>query len=166
VTAKAPRPDAGPAERLERALELAYRHLARRDRTVLEVRRHLVSRGVDEDTVEAALAELAVQGYLDDARYAARFAEDRRSIDAWGGERIARGLLDAGVAREHVEAALRDREEEAEELEAAVAVLRRRLPEPPSTDRARERALGLLVRRGYELELAYEAVRAFERHAA
>jgi regulatory protein len=115
--------------------------------------------------VEAALAELGVQGYLDDARYAARFAEDRRSIDAWGGERIARHLLDAGVAREHVEAALRDREQ-AEELEAAVAVLRRRLPEPPSTDRARERALGLLVRRGYELELAYEAVRAFERHAA
>jgi regulatory protein len=150
---------------LERALELAYRNLARRDRTVLEVRRHLVSRGVDGDTVEAALAELGVQGYLDDARYAARFAEDRRSIDAWGGERIARHLLDAGVAREHVEAALRDREQ-AEELEAAVAVLRRRLPEPPSTDRARERALGLLVRRGYELELAYEAVRAFERHAA
>jgi regulatory protein len=165
VTAKAPGPDAGPAERLERALELAFRHLARRDRTVLEVRRHLVSRGVDEGTVEAALAELGVQGYLDDARYAARFAEDRRSIDAWGGERIARRLLDAGVAREHVEAALCDREE-AEEIEAAVAVLRRRLPEPPRTDPARERALGLLVRRGYELELAYEAVRAFERHAA
>lgn len=165
MTAKAAGPDAGPAERLERALDLAYRHLARRDRTVLEVRRHLVSRGVDGDTVEAALAELAVQGYLDDARYAARFAEDRRSIDAWGGERIARRLLDAGVAREHVEAALRDREQ-TEELEAAVAVLRRRLPEPPRTDRARERALGLLVRRGYELELAYEAVRAFERHAA
>ena len=165
MTAKAAGPDAGPAERLERALELAYRHLARRDRTVLEVRRHLVSRGVDGDTVEAALAELAVQGHLDDARYAARFAEDRRSIDAWGGERIARRLLDAGVAREHVEAALRDREQ-TEELEAAVAVLRRRLPEPPRTDRARERALGLLVRRGYELELAYEAVRAFERHAA
>ena len=41
--------------------------------------------------------------------------------------------------------------------------LRRRLPGPPDDDRARERALGLLVRRGYELELAYEAVRAFER---
>ena len=33
-------------------------------------------------------------------------------------------------------------------------------------DRERERALGLLVRKGYELELAYEAVRAFERAAA
>jgi regulatory protein len=33
----------------------------------------------------------------------------------------------------------------------------------PRTDRERERALGLLARRGYELELAYDAVRAFER---
>ena len=36
-------------------------------------------------------------------------------------------------------------------------------PTPPSSDRARGRALGLLIRRGYELELAHEAVRAFER---
>ena len=33
------------------------------------------------------------------------------------------------------------------------------------TDRDRERAFGLLARRGYELELAYDAVRAFERGA-
>jgi regulatory protein len=44
-----------------------------------------------------------------------------------------------------------------------VAILRRRLGTPPDDDRDRERALGLLVRRGYELELAYEAVREFER---
>jgi hypothetical protein len=31
------------------------------------------------------------------------------------------------------------------------------------TKRERERALGLLVRRGYSLELAYDAVRAAER---
>ncbi len=36
-------------------------------------------------------------------------------------------------------------------------------PSPPADQRERERALGLLVRRGYELELAYDAVRAFER---
>ena len=34
---------------------------------------------------------------------------------------------------------------------------------PPDSDRERDRALGLLARRGYELELAYDAVRAFER---
>jgi hypothetical protein len=34
-----------------------------------------------------------------------------------------------------------------------------------STERERDRALGLLVRRGYPLELAYDAVRTTEREA-
>src|SRR5205814_820301 len=52
------------------------------------------------------------------------------------------------------------------ELGVAVELLRRRFPAPPETDRDRERALGLLVRRGYDLELAYDAVRALGREAA
>jgi regulatory protein len=44
-----------------------------------------------------------------------------------------------------------------------VDLLRRRLARPPESDRERERALGLLARRGYDVELAYDAVRAFER---
>ena len=44
------------------------------------------------------VAELREQGYLDDARFAQRFAEDRRTLDAWGAERIERRLRDAGVA--------------------------------------------------------------------
>jgi regulatory protein len=159
------RPEDAADRRLEHALELAFRHLGRRDRTVLEMRRHLEGRGIDADTVDAAIAELEAQGYLDDARYVQRFAEDRRSIDAWGSERIARRLLAAGIPGEAVDAALGEREA-AEELEAALAVLERRVAEPPSSERDRERALGFLVRRGYDLELAYEAVRAFERRAA
>jgi regulatory protein len=154
----------GGAERFEHALELAFRHLSRRDRTVAEVRGHLEGRGVDPATTEAAIAVLAEQGYLDDARYAQRFAEDRRTIDAWGTQRIRQRLVANGVAAEHVEAALGERRA-AEELEAAVAVLQRRMTGAPANDRERERALGLLVRRGYDLELAYDAVRAFERAA-
>jgi regulatory protein len=115
--------------------------------------------------VEEAVAELERQGYLDDARYARRFAEDRRTIDAWGTERIERRLLTVGVDPALIAAAL-DERGATEELEAALAVLRRRFPNAPSDDRSRERALGLLVRRGYELDLAYDAVRAFERDAA
>ena len=49
-----------------------------------------------------------------------------------------------------------------DELEAALALLRRRFPDPPATPRDCERALGVLVRKGYELELAHDAIR---RHA-
>ncbi|MBA3747099.1 MAG: RecX family transcriptional regulator [Solirubrobacterales bacterium] len=146
--------------RLQRALDLAYRHLGKRDRTETEVRRHLAGKDADEASIDGAIEALVRQGYVDDARYARMFAEDRRNLDDWGPERIERRLQALGVDAEHVEQALGDRDA-AGELDAAIALLRRRCVAPPTTDRDRERALGILVRKGYDLELAYDAVRAF-----
>lgn len=148
----------------ERALELAFRHLNKRDRTEAELRRHLEATGIGQAEADAAVAEVIRMGYVDDARYARTFAEDRRSLDGWGNERIERRLLTLGVAGEHVEAALGARDGHGE-LEAALAMLGRRLRAAPASERERERALGMLVRKGYELEVAYDAVRAFERAA-
>jgi len=152
-------------DRLQHAFDLAYRYLGHRDRTAAEVRARLEAKGVEPPVVDEVVEELSRQGYVDDARYAKRFAEDRRTIDAWGAERIERRLLAVGIAPALVASALQERGT-GEELEAAVAVLRRRFARAPSGDRDRERALGLLVRKGYDLELAYDAVRAFERDAA
>jgi regulatory protein len=151
--------DSDPDACLRRALDLAYRYLARRDRTVAEVRRHLEAKRCEPAAIDAAIAELCEAGYLDDRRYAQRFAEDRRELDGWGAERIMQRLVAAGVAPEIAEAAVA--RDHAAELEAAIALLRRRLGGvPPRNDRERERALGILVRKGYELEIAYDAVRA------
>jgi regulatory protein len=111
---------------------------------------------------DAAVGELARLDYLDDARFARRFAEDRRRLDAWGAERIERRLLALGVASDLAAGAAAAGERH-DELGAAVTLLRTRIRQRPASDRDRDRALGLLARRGYELELAYDAVRAFER---
>ena len=148
-----------PEARLQHALDVSYRYLGHRDRTVVEVRRHLERKRVEPATIDEAIGTLERQGYLDDARLAQRFTEDRRTLDGWGAERIERRLLALGVDRDVAAAAVAAREP-GDELEAAVALLRRRFREPPATDRERDRALGLLVRKGYELELAYDAVRA------
>ncbi len=153
-----------PELRLQHALDTAYGYLGRRDRTVLEVRRRLELERVDPKTIGRAIDELTRAGYLDDARYAVRFAEDRRSLDSWGAERIERRLRTVGVSADHVQAALA-RHGASDEREAAVTALQRRYAVPPATPRERERALGFLVRKGYALELAYEAVRAHERDA-
>ena len=150
----------GPEARLQQALELGYLHLGKRDRTEAEVRRHLAARDVDEASIDGALEALLRQGYVDDARYARVFAEDRRSLDAWGPERIERRLLALGVEPDLVAAALSTRDGEGE-LEAAVALLRRRLRAIPATDRERDKALRILAGKGYDLDLAYDAVRAF-----
>jgi regulatory protein len=154
--------DSTPEIRLQHALDLSYRYLGHRDRTVLEVRRHLEAKRVEPGTIDAAIAELGEQGYLDDARFAQRFVEDRRRLDDWGAERIERKLLAAGVPTEMASEALTAGDAH-DELDAAVAVLARKFPVVPETDRDRERALGFLVRKGYELELAYDAIRAYAR---
>jgi regulatory protein len=150
-----------PEARLQHARDLAWRALNRRERTVAELARLLAAKRVEPAAIETVVSELREQGYLDDASYAQRFAEDRRRLDDWGAERIERKLLALGVDREVV-AAVVGEQEPAEELEAALAILARRFPEPPATPRDRDRALGVLLRKGYELELAHDAIR---RHA-
>ena len=155
-----------PEARLQHARDVAWRSLNRRDRTEAELRHALADKRVEPALIERVLDELREGAYVDDARYAQRFAEDRRRLDAWGADRIERRLRALGVAAEHVEAALAAQGGE-EELEAALALLARRFPRPPDGDwptsaRERDRALGMLVRKGYEPELAYDALR---RHA-
>lgn len=154
-----------PQLRLQQALDLAYRYLARRDRTVSEVRTQLEHKRVEPSTIDEVVAELSDLGYLDDERYAQRYAEDRRTLDGWGPDRIERKLVALGLSRELIAQALSARDA-ADELDAAVAVLQRRFREPADDPKGRERALGVLVRKGYDLELAYDAVRRFERAGA
>ena len=125
------------------------------------MRAHLSGRGVQPEVADRAVAELTEQGYLDDERFAGRFAEDRRALDHWGTERIERRLRELGIERELAAAAAAAGEDG--ELDSAVALLARRFPSPPREERDLNRALGLLVRRGYELELAHDAIRAYRR---
>jgi len=154
-----------PELRLQHARDLTYRYLGKRDRSVLEVSRHLERCEVEPETIDTVVAELEDQGYLDDARFAQRFAEDRRRLDHWGAERIAERLRAHGIGRGHIEAAITTQDRDAE-LDVALSLLERRFSPPLPDDRARERALGVLIRRGYELEFAHDAIRAFERRAA
>jgi len=150
-----------PAERLEHARAVAWRALNRRERTELELRGILAEKRVAPEDADAIVGELLAGGFVDDASFAVRFADDRRRLDAWGSERIARRLRELGVATEQIAAAVGGHDQ-GDELEAALALLRRRVPAPPTTPRERDRALGMLVRKGYELELAHDALR---RHA-
>jgi regulatory protein len=147
---------------LERALARAYRYLNRRDRTVAEMRAHLGRDGTDTAVVDVAVAALIDAGYLDDARYARLFAQDKRELEQWGSDRIRRALHERGIGRELVDEALAARQPESE-LERALELLRRRFPEPPRDRRERDRALGVLVRKGYDGELALDALAAYAR---
>jgi regulatory protein len=108
------------------------------------------------------VAAVREEGLVDDAGYAQRFAEDRRLLDQWGNERIAQNLARRGIQRELIDQALAGHGAE-DELAVAIELLDRRFPMPFDGDRERDKAWRMLVRRGYEPEVAYSAVRRHER---
>lgn len=151
------------------ALDLAFRYLSSRERTEAELRSRLQRAGCGAGAVEDAIEELRALGQLDDARFARLFAQDRRELDGWGQERIARRLRELGIEQELVDQALVDQAlggGPMAELQRAVELLERRFPrraDPGADDdRARERAFGVLIRKGYESEIAADAVRLWD----
>ncbi len=150
---------ADPEVRLQHARDVAWAALNRRDHTEAELQRILERKRCGPEEVATVLGELVDGGWVDDAAYAQRFAEDRRNLDGWGGERITRRLRALGIDRHHIEAAVASQPAHAER-DAALALLRRRFPVAPEDPRDRNRALGILVRKGYELELSLDVVRA------
>ncbi len=151
---------------LERALAIAYRYLNSRERTRAEMRAHLQGKGIDARDTERSIEALAEQGHLDDARFARLFVQDKRELDQWGSDRIRQVLYTRGVDADVVEGALAEHEHEENsggEIDRALAVLRRRFPSPSSDRRERERALGVLLRKGYDSDVAIEAIAAHVR---
>ena len=141
----------------------------RRERTVAEVRKHLINRQIEPGEAEAAIEQLLEDSVLDDERFARLFVQDKRSLEQWGTERIRRGLESRGIDRELAEEALAqagpapglagaNAGDVPTDRDRALDLLRRRFPAPPRERRERERALGVLLRKGYEYELALEAL--------
>jgi regulatory protein len=126
------------------------------------VRVHLRRAGVAPADVEQAITSLVEQGYLDDARFVRLFIQDKRELEDWGTDRITQALLTRGIEPELVDDSLHGQDADSE-LERALALLRRRFPSPPGDRRERERALGVLLRKGYDSELALDAIAAHTR---
>jgi regulatory protein len=142
--------------------ELALRALSQKERTVAELTEWLRERWVTEEDVQAVIERLAADGVLNDERFARRFAEDKRELRQWGPERIADSLRARGVEDSEIEAAVSA--EEGEEIVVRAVGVLAEIGAEPIDDRSRARALSLLTRRGYPLEVAYDAVRTYERN--
>jgi len=148
----------------DEAFERALAALARREHTTGELRDWLTERGFEAAAIESAVGSLIESGAVDDERFAVEFAADKRELRGWGPERIREALSARGVDGHLIDAALAADGHD-EQLERAVALLQRR-GEALEDERSRSRAVAYLARRGYESEVAYDAVRGLERRSA
>src|SRR5581483_8056587 len=141
-----------PEAQVERALEIAYSYLNKRERTAAEVARRLRREGFSSEKIAQTLGLL----------------HDERTLERWGSERIRRALIQRGVDSDTVAMALdagggEPGSPSETEQERALTLLHSRFPERPRSRRDRDRALGVLLRKGYEPELAFEALSAYLR---
>ena len=154
--------DDGRERERQDALVAAVGALRRRERTVAEMHAWLSERSIPADIVDDVISDLIEVGELDDDRFAHAFAADKRELAGWGSARIEAALIDRGLERSLAEAAsLEDREEQ---LERATGLVLARQG-APADEPERAKALSFLTRRGYDYELAYDAIRRAERAA-
>jgi regulatory protein len=145
------------------AFEAALAALDRKERTAHELALWLKGRGFASAEIEAALKRLFETEVLDDERFARRYAEDKRELSGWGPERIREAMLERGVPIDTIEEVLAS-DTHGDQLDRAREILIRR-GRPLGDNADRQRALDYLARRGYDYEIAYEAVRSLSRAA-
>ncbi len=133
------------------AYRRAILRLARRDHTVAELRRALLQYGYSSLEVTEAIERLHREHYLDDARYAERFARSRLAQHGLGRTRIRRALRERGVARETTEAGIRTALDEVDEAATLDALARRYWKQHLrlAPERRVPRLFGFLLRRGF-----------------
>jgi regulatory protein len=148
----------------QQAFERAVAALSHRERTSVELAAWLAERGFEPTDVDQGISRLIDAGAIDDERFAARFASDKRELRGWGPERIREALSGRGLDSTLIEAALAG-DHHSDQLERAIELLQRRA-ERVVDGHARARAVAYLARRGYNVEVAHDAARAVERRAA
>ena len=163
AVAAAAAPEVDP---VERARGLAWRSLNKRDRTVDEVGGMLLGKRVEPGDRRpggdgADRARLPRRRPLRRALRRGPAAPRRLGL----GSHRPPPAGARGRRSESIEAAVAAQDPE-EELDAARELLRRRCPTPPTTRAERDRALGILMRRGYAPELAFDALRRHCRRRA
>jgi len=140
----------GVADIYLRALNL----LTRRDHTTAELKRKLSIRGFAADSIAELLAQLTGEGYLDDRRFAERWAESAMQSGRGYGLRILQELQKRGISREIATEAVAAASTEYTELDSLAAIASKRFSSFDPADapmKEKQRVYSYLQRRGFSI---------------
>ena len=137
----------------------AMRFLARREHSRAELKRKLEPKAAEGDDLEILLDDLALRGWLSDARYAEQSI--RSKARRYGPVKLAHALRAKGIAEETIAAAFTAAGAEA--ASSLEAVWRRRFAAPPASERDRAHQVRFLQGRGFPLEEVLRFLRRQEK---
>ena len=146
---------------MEKALDKMRRLCSRREYCVSDIRSKLMKElEGDVQKVEAALAILQEERYVDDLRYATAYARDKASISGWGAAKIRYMLTGKGVAKDVISEALSEVDESkaSSRLEKLLEHKYKSLKEDPQW---KIKLLRFALGRGYSYDEVNEQIRRF-----
>jgi len=147
--------------------EYAVGTLARRMRSVAELKRLLRQR-VDAKTeigqtlVELIIRRLKDQGYLNDARYAASYSALRRDNEKFGRRRVITELKIKGVHGDVLDSAVETAYAEINDEKQAREYLRRKRVQKPKDKKQAARIFRQLMRAGFASKTIFNILRKWD----
>lgn len=147
----------------EKAYLYALRLLAARDYTEGRLREKFSGRDFDETDAETALQRLKSEGWLDDRRYAERFAESALASGRYYGPRLRQEMRRRGLQQDLVSEVLGRVLGEYDEAGEVSTIVNRRFSGfsfSSASDREKRRLVGFLQRRGFSLSAIMKVLRA------
>ena len=152
-------------EEAEKAYACAVRALARRDHSVAELERKLRDRGIAAGTIAEVMARLEKAGFLDDRRFAERWAESAVRSGRGYGPRLHVELARRGVPRDIIADVVTGISASFDEEETLAALVARKFagfdPQAAS-DRDKRRVVAYLQRRGFSIAAIFRFFRTGE----
>src|SRR5690625_4691501 len=154
-------PEETPQEQAERAREILLRTLTRAPRSRYELRERLVAREISTEVADEVLDRYEEVGLIDDAQYAAMLVRTRHNERGQARRAIAAELRRRGLSEGHAAAALEQIDSESE-YERARELISRRINSVRGLPRQRatQRLIGYLGRRGYSTSVALSVIQS------
>lgn len=150
-------------ETAESAYQYSLRLLAARDYSVARLRNKLAARGVADEDQESVLIRLQDGGWLDDRRYAERFAASALSDGRFFGPRLRLEMRRRGFEAALVDDVLAALQEDLDETAEIRKVVENRNPDfvfSTASDRDKRRIVAYLQRRGFSLPAVFRALKS------
>lgn len=137
---------------LSKALNIAWRIIGIRPRSVFEIRRKLRERRFDKEIIEKVIDELKKLDLLDDEKFARAWLEERLRNRPCGRFLIKKKLLEKGISEEIVNSVLEENLSRELEIELARKLMESKDKEP------RQKLVLFLKSRGFGWEVIEEVI--------
>ena len=145
--------------------EYAVKTLARKMRSVRDLRRLMKSRAEEGDSgeraIDAVVARLTDLNYLSDTRFAADYTRLRKENQRHGRRRVQQDLALKGVAKDLAATTLAAAYDDSDEVALARAYIARKRIQQPSDQKETVRLMNRLMRAGYSSGAIFKLLRAW-----